>query len=36
MNGTFVNGERVETGVPVEIKPGDEVQFGLVKLAFRE
>ncbi|HVS01629.1 MAG TPA: cyclic nucleotide-binding domain-containing protein [Thermoanaerobaculia bacterium] len=36
MNGTFVNGERVETGVPVEIRPGDEVQFGLVKLAFRE
>ena len=36
MNGTFVNGERVETGVPVEIKPGDEVQFGLVKLTFRE
>src|ERR1044072_681725 len=36
MNGTFVNGERVETGVPVEIKPGDEVQFGLVKLVFRE
>ncbi|HXT20629.1 MAG TPA: cyclic nucleotide-binding domain-containing protein [Thermoanaerobaculia bacterium] len=36
MNGTFVNGERVETGVPVEIKPGDEVQFGLVKLVFRD
>jgi signal-transduction protein with cAMP-binding, CBS, and nucleotidyltransferase domain len=36
MNGTFVNGERVETGVPVEVKPGDEVQFGLVKLSFRE
>jgi CRP-like cAMP-binding protein len=35
MNGTFVNGERVETGVPVEITPGDEVQFGLVKLTFR-
>lgn len=34
MNGTFVNGSRVETGVPVEIKPGDEVQFGLVKLSF--
>lgn len=34
MNGTFVNGERVETGVPVEAKPGDELQFGLVKLAF--
>jgi cyclic nucleotide-binding protein/FHA domain-containing protein len=35
MNGTFVNGERVETGVPVEVKPGDEVQFGLVKMAFQ-
>jgi CRP-like cAMP-binding protein len=35
MNGTFVNGERVETGVPVEIQSGDEVQFGLVKLTFR-
>ncbi|MDX1632731.1 MAG: cyclic nucleotide-binding domain-containing protein [Thermoanaerobaculia bacterium] len=35
MNGTFVNGERIETGVPVEIEPGDEVQFGLVKLDFR-
>lgn len=36
MNGTFVNAERVETGVPVEIRPGDEVQFGLVKVTFRE
>jgi len=35
MNGTFVNGERVETGVPVEVKPGDELQFGLVKMAFQ-
>jgi CRP-like cAMP-binding protein len=35
MNGTFVNGDRVQTGVPAEIKPGDEVQFGLVKLSFR-
>lgn len=34
MNGTFVNGERIETGVPVEIEPGDELQFGLVKLVF--
>ena len=34
MNGTFVNGERVETGVPVETRPGDEVQFGLVKMIF--
>jgi CRP-like cAMP-binding protein len=35
MNGTFVRGDRVETGVPVEVRPGDEVQFGLVKMAFR-
>lgn len=34
MNGTFVRGERVETGVPVEVHPGDEVQFGLVKMQF--
>ena len=36
MNATFVNGERVETGVPAEIRPGDEVQFGLVKMTFRD
>jgi hypothetical protein len=35
MNGTFVRGDRVETGVPVEVRPGDEVQFGLVKMSFR-
>jgi CRP-like cAMP-binding protein len=35
MNGTFVRGDRVETGVPVEVRPGDEVQFGLVKMTFR-
>jgi CRP-like cAMP-binding protein len=34
VNGTFVNGQRVETGVPVEIKPGEEVRFGLVDLFF--
>ncbi len=34
-NGTFVNGRRVETGVPSEMCPGDEVQFGLVKMDFR-
>lgn len=31
MNGTFVNEKRIETGVPVEIRGGDEVRFGLVK-----
>jgi CRP-like cAMP-binding protein len=35
MNGTFVNGVRIETGVPVEIKAGDEVRFGLVSMEFR-
>jgi CRP-like cAMP-binding protein len=34
INGTFVNGLRVETGVPVELKPGDEVRFGLVDVVF--
>lgn len=34
MNGTFVNNERIETGVPVEFKPGDEVRFGLIKTIF--
>jgi CRP-like cAMP-binding protein len=34
MNGTFVNGERVETGLPVEFKHGDEVRFGLIKTIF--
>ncbi len=34
MNGTFVNGERVETGIPVEFKDGDEVRFGLIKTIF--
>ncbi len=33
-NGTFLNGVRAETGVPVEVQEGDEVQFGLVKLIF--
>jgi hypothetical protein len=35
MNGTFVNGNRLETGVPSEIRPGDEVRFGMVVLSFR-
>ena len=35
MNGTFVNGERIETGVLNEFTIGDEVQFGLVKMQFR-
>ncbi|MBP7589657.1 MAG: cyclic nucleotide-binding domain-containing protein [Thermoanaerobaculia bacterium] len=35
MNGTFVNGTRLETGVPTEIKYGDDVRCGLVNLKFR-
>ncbi|MCB9378800.1 MAG: cyclic nucleotide-binding domain-containing protein [Holophagales bacterium] len=35
MNGTFINGARIETGVPAEIKNGDEVRCGLVVLQFR-
>jgi len=35
MNGTFVNEERIQTGVPAEFKNGDEVRFGLIKTVFR-
>lgn len=35
MNGTFVNGTRIETGVPTEVNFGDEVRCGLVTLHFR-
>jgi len=35
MNGTFINGVRIETGVPTEIKYGDDVRCGLVNLKFR-
>ena len=35
MNGTFVNGQRLETGKLTEIHNGDEVGFGAVKLRFR-
>ena len=34
-NGTFVNENRLQTGVPVELVDGDQVRFGLVKLLFR-
>ena len=33
-NGSFLNGKRIRTGVPVEIKSGDQVRFGLVELSF--
>jgi CRP-like cAMP-binding protein len=35
MNSTFLNGTRLETGVPVEVKPGDELRFGVVNLKFQ-
>ena len=35
-NGTFLNGERAETGSPLKMKTGDTVQFGLVKLVFHD
>lgn len=31
-NGTFLNDSRIRTGVPVEIKLGDTLRFGLVEL----
>ncbi len=34
VNGTFVNGVRVKTGVDVAIKPGDCVRFGAVEVEF--
>ncbi|HEV7517324.1 MAG TPA: cyclic nucleotide-binding domain-containing protein [Thermoanaerobaculia bacterium] len=34
MNATFQNGARLETGVPAELKPGDEVRCGVVVLKF--
>ncbi len=34
VNGTFVNGVRVKTGVDVPIKPGDSLRFGAVEVLF--
>jgi Cyclic nucleotide-binding domain/FHA domain len=34
MNSTFLNGLRLETGVPAEIHKGDELRFGVVVLKF--
>ena len=34
-NGTFVNGQRLETGVPRPLADGDELRFGLVALTLR-
>ena len=33
-NGTFVNGERVQTGVDVRLASGDRLRFGLVETVF--
>ena len=35
MNGTFVKGTRLKKGVPAEVLPGDELQFGVVALRFQ-
>ncbi len=34
-NGTFVNGKRLKPGVPVKLKEGDEIAFGLIKTVLR-
>ena len=34
VNSTFLNGARLETGVPGELHPGDEVRCGMVTLRF--
>jgi hypothetical protein len=31
-NGTFVNGERLQPGVKVPIKPGDKLRFGMIEV----
>ena len=33
-NGTYVNGKRIQAGVPAEVQSGDAVRFGLVELTF--
>ena len=35
LNGTFVNGTKVEAGQPQALADGDEVGIGMVKLIFR-
>ena len=35
MNATFLNGNRLETGIPSEIRPGDELRFGVVVMKFQ-
>ncbi|HEY8009503.1 MAG TPA: cyclic nucleotide-binding domain-containing protein [Rudaea sp.] len=33
-NGTYVNGERLQTGVEVALKPGDKLRFGSIEVEF--
>jgi hypothetical protein len=33
-NGTFVNGQRVQTGVDVKLTSGDRVRFGMIETVF--
>jgi CRP-like cAMP-binding protein len=35
-NGTFVNGQRIAAGEPVEVSNGDLLRFGLVELTYHE
>ncbi len=35
MNGTYVNGNRLMTGVPIALQNGDVLKFGLVSLTFQ-
>ena len=35
-NGTFVNGERIAPGEPVEVRSGDLLRFGLVELRYQD
>lgn len=34
MNATFLNGTKLETGVPQQIQSGDEIRLGMVVLRF--
>ncbi|MEO1290770.1 MAG: FHA domain-containing protein [Chloroflexota bacterium] len=31
-NGTYINGERIETGIPKSLESGDEIQVGRLKM----
>ena len=32
-NGTFINGEKLKTGIATQVKPGDKLRFGAIELA---